>query len=141
MMQEQSALPVHANSTDAASAGSLKRSASFPPATCSYKRQPGCTSAVLCCVCESISVFTEKCKISKDDTWSRTTKSANPNEMGTIPWGGWSLPGAWLALLSSVVFHFNQVSTEGVCACVCVSSHDYKCSHTQKKKKICTFVC
>lgn len=56
--------------------------------------------------------------------------------MGTIPWSWWNHPGGWPALLSSVVFHFNQVIALRVCVCmqwVFLSFHNYKCAPTQKK--------
>lgn len=112
-----------------------------PPATCFDGCQLGCTSTLS--FVASVSPFLLRQKLvnlnSKDDTWSHITKRDNPNVMGTIPWSLWHLPGGWLALLSSVVFHFNQVIALRVCVCmpwVFLSFHE--CAPMQK---LWTFVC
>lgn len=122
----KTALSVHANSADVATAGSrLSSTGIHPPAACVRWALAGLhIHAVLSSLLwVDFSALTETGKskfFEKDDTWSHITKRDNPNVMGTIPWSGWHVPGGWPALLSSVVFSFQPSdSTEGVVCVVC----------------------
>lgn len=134
-MQKETALSVHFNSMDVATTGFQLLSVIYPLATFFDGCQLGWTSTLS--FIASLSRFMLWQKLinpnSKDDTWSHITKRDNPNVMGTIPWSWWNFPWGWPALLSSVVFHFNQVIALRVCVCMlwvfCLSMSVHLCKN------------